>query len=1736
MEAERERRLSRRISGIVVAAAKAVSKLTEGQKDPEEDPDFVARNPQWEPELPPIHGVRRPTDAKAQSTAALLAALDELPPIAIDSAAKQNWKKAYKTVKRILIVRRKAMRSALGTGAQMEGHALGVWSPYSTARLKLFMMLYNQKAEYVVLCLIISHLLVLIFQGSSQEQWTHVRKFDLDFADATLTLFYTIEMILRILCLGFIRGPNTYLRDPYNRLDFVIVIDSWVHIGVRSVTGSEFFARIAILRAFRALLVLKHFTFFADVIAIMSAVGRSIVPLENVIYLTLFIIVFYALLGIEFLEETLDQRCIRTTDNQLAYPERFCDAKKVTDGYKCPSSQSQKCLVSGNPNWGSTNFDQFHYALLTMFQVISLEGWSLLMYSIKDAEAAQADAYFMTLVVFGTYLLINVFIAGISGVFLRVRAEHQMLLKKSRQPNQVTFYNATVMANVLKDDIIKDDERNKRWHIRFINRSKKMHRDVIRAVSRTRSSVKAAFQATSFRFSRQFSMAGGSRRFSRTYSRALSRSVTMGMRAAMDLSHKSRAIVENPNFNRGVLLAVTINIIILCLYKYGMSNDLLYTLYAIQAVLLVIFATEMVLRFLAYGPGPFIADKMNVFDVFVISVSAGALVSRAYPNISSVRVLRWFYLSKKYVDKHPSTVATCIKSVGSLVSVFFFYLLVITICSIISMELYSGQYYNFPDGYPRGNHDSMLQTMLLWFTVTTGESWVNQMWNSMRPGVKYNWLAPFLYVLYYCMTTYVILNLIIAVILERSELTDNQKKQIQRVEHMKLLRRMHSRAYIRSGSWVVDAVEGAQAGFKKVASRVLSMNVRALKDGSRRDERERRRTRDGGSERASSGQSELPGAVSEQPPGNTSVTLQPSTSAAAEQSRTSSEATSEKLHRRSSQVIQTSGFPTDIGERRESRTALESAVLTLATMTKPPVVRAPSRMDRRLSRKMSRTASKRQSFQLAEYEELEKSIATLERPWYLQEGSLLLFGQGNAVRNLCQLVVGSVWWWWFSMFWAVISVWTVVEMKPNGDPLVLKSFLPVLHNLVFVVFFAELLMRVISQGLIFTPDAYMGEFYNLIDVFILIIDALNMKTTWSENSARPIHALLALRPFRFVCRLTGLKSLFGNLVSTCPAIASVLLFTFTIFAIFGSIAIQLFRGHLYSCNDTNVSHRAYCTGYYINKVSLMAPRAWTNPAFHFDDIGNALLTLFITSSFDNWVGNWLYPVMDIAPENHQPRRNHSPVYALFMVAFVCAGGFFIMRVFVGVFINEFGVRSGSKLLTERQKLWRDMNRIIQKMRQRPVPRPQKDPIRKFCYHLVHHKYYPHGMVIVILSYCAFLASHVANQTKATSRSRQKLHCFYTTLFLVEMLLKIIGNEFSVYKHDHASHLEAALSLTAAACLLPKKGSPRQTIGRVAYSLRLFCLIPHIPRARVLINTIIVCFPSMAEIMALLMICLFAFSGIGFQMFSQVKDGVCIGPAINFRSFVNSFITVFQVTTADNWSCIMGDVMVAPPYCTKGSSLMANDCGFPVAGVVYFVALIVVANNIFMNLFVAIILDVITFGLVNENSMITPNHLEDYRVLWSKDAFDPRGTGFIGIHKLRNFVNSLGIPLGRRHNASSEWYARIEYEVMSFRVPNKGIPFKQLLETLTLYKIGPTGLPLSLRIEREKHIQGIYRGGAVIKIQAAWRGHLVRRVKLRKKEEETEKETERTREKGRQEEIEKEEKLKSESILLEDLET
>ena len=53
------------------------------------------------------------------------------------------------------------------------------------------------------------------------------------------------------------------------------------------------------------------------------------------------------------------------------------------------------------------------------------------------------------------------------------------------------------------------------------------------------------------------------------------------------------------------------------------------------------------------------------------------------------------------------------------------------------MELYSGAFINFPGGNPRENHDTFTNAVITWFGISTGESWINQLWNAMAPGVRY---------------------------------------------------------------------------------------------------------------------------------------------------------------------------------------------------------------------------------------------------------------------------------------------------------------------------------------------------------------------------------------------------------------------------------------------------------------------------------------------------------------------------------------------------------------------------------------------------------------------------------------------------------------------------------------------------------------------------------------------------------------------------------------------------------------------------------------------------------------------------------------------------------------------------------------------------------------------------------------------------------------------------------------
>jgi len=75
-------------------------------------------------------------------------------------------------------------------------------------------------------------------------------------------------------------------------------------------------------------------------------------------------------------------------------------------------------------NWGFTNFDNFMYAFVTTFQVVTLEGWSDIMGRVIDAwSTGPAIIAFTLLIVLGGIIALNILLAVISGSLDKIELE-----------------------------------------------------------------------------------------------------------------------------------------------------------------------------------------------------------------------------------------------------------------------------------------------------------------------------------------------------------------------------------------------------------------------------------------------------------------------------------------------------------------------------------------------------------------------------------------------------------------------------------------------------------------------------------------------------------------------------------------------------------------------------------------------------------------------------------------------------------------------------------------------------------------------------------------------------------------------------------------------------------------------------------------------------------------------------------------------------------------------------------------------------------------------------------------------------------------------------------------------------------------------------------------------------------------------------------------------------------------
>lgn len=131
------------------------------------------------------------------------------------------------------------------------------------------------------------------------------------------------------------------------------------------------------------------------------------------------------------------------------------------------------------------------------------------------------------------------------------------------------------------------------------------------------------------------------------------------------------------------------------------------------------------------------------------------------------------------------------------------------------------------------------------------------------------------------------------------------------------------------------------------------------------------------------------------------------------------------------------------------------------------------------------------------------------------------------------------------------------------------------------------------------------------------------------------------------------------------------------------------------------------------------------------------------------------------------------------------------------------------------------------------------------------------------------------------------------------------------------------------------------------------------------NTFVITFHSLANIGGLLILIIYMYSVLGMYLFGTVKRNGIMNDYINFENFINAFITLFTVTTGDSWNATQTSFVVenSPHRQCKANPayedyILAGEtigCGSKFAAYFYFTSFTFIVSMIFLQLFIAVIL-------------------------------------------------------------------------------------------------------------------------------------------------------------------------------------
>ncbi|KAI2563785.1 calcium voltage-gated channel subunit alpha1 C [Homo sapiens] len=654
--------------------------------------------------------------------------------------------------------------------------------------------------EIIILLTIFANCVALAIYIPFPEDDSNATNSNLERVEYLFLIIFTVEAFLKVIAYGLLFHPNAYLRNGWNLLDFIIVVVGLFSAileqatkadGANALGGKGAGFDVKALRAFRVLRPLRLVSGVPSLQVVLNSIIKAMVPLLHIALLVLFVIIIYAIIGLELFMGKMHKTCYNQEGiaDVPAEDDPSPCALETGHGRQCQNGTVCKPGWDG-PKHGITNFDNFAFAMLTVFQCITMEGWTDVLYWVNDAVGRDWPwIYFVTLIIIGSFFVLNLVLGVLSGEFskerekAKARGDFQKLREKQQLEEDLKGYLDWITQAEDIDPENEDegmDEEKPRNMSMPTSETESVNTENVAGgdIEGENCGARLAHRISKSKFSRYW------RRWNRFCRR------------------KCRAAVKSNVFYWLVIFLVFLNTLTIASEHYNQPNWLTEVQDTANKALLALFTAEMLLKMYSLGLQAYFVSLFNRFDCFVVCggiletilVETKIMSPLGISVLRCVRLLRIFKITR-YWNSLSNLVASLLNSVRSIASLLLLLFLFIIIFSLLGMQLFGGKF-NFDEMQTRrSTFDNFPQSLLTVFQILTGEDWNSVMYDGIMayggPSFPGMLVCIYFIILFIC-GNYILLNVFLAIAVDNladaESLTSAQKEEEEEKERKKLAR------------------------------------------------------------------------------------------------------------------------------------------------------------------------------------------------------------------------------------------------------------------------------------------------------------------------------------------------------------------------------------------------------------------------------------------------------------------------------------------------------------------------------------------------------------------------------------------------------------------------------------------------------------------------------------------------------------------------------------------------------------------------------------------------------------------------------------------------------------------------------------------------------------------------------------------------------------------------------------